>query len=161
MVIRGPIVAEKSMRVCQQLAEQQVPFETLVHPPAFTAQRRAKYLHVPGRQVAKGVLLKGPAGYFLAVVPATRQVDMQALAVYLGGPVVLANRDEVAMVFTDCEWGVTAPFGSRYGLPVYLDESLAAVGSLVLEHHSHFEAIRMSSRDFEELEHARRLQFAR
>jgi Ala-tRNA(Pro) deacylase len=144
----------------QYLAEQQVPFEMIHHPPAFTAQRRAKYLGVPGRQVAKSVLLKGPAGFFLAILPATQQIDIDKLAAHLGGPVRLANLDEVAQVFTDCEWGVAAPFGSRYGLPIYLEESLPADVSLVLELHTHFEAARLRCQDFEQLEQAHRLQFA-
>jgi Ala-tRNA(Pro) deacylase len=145
----------------QYLEEQQVPFETLLHPPAFTAQRRAKCLHLPGRQVAKSVLLKGPDGYFLAVLPATQQVDIQRLAEHLGGPVHLANREEVAEVFTDCEWGVTAPFGTQYGLPIFLEESLPGDLAIVLELHTHFEAVRLRCRDYERLEQARRLRFAR
>jgi Ala-tRNA(Pro) deacylase len=149
------------MRMNQYLEEQQVPFETLLHPPAFTAQRRAKYLRVPGRQVAKSVLFKGPDGYFLAVLPATQQVDTRRLAEHLGGPVRLANRDEVAAVFTDCEWGVAAPFGTQYGLPIFLEESLPGDLAIVLELHTHFEAVRLRCRDYERLEHPRRLRFAR
>jgi|SRR5262249_37176280 len=153
--------ADRSLRMSQYLAEQQVPFETLVHPPAFTAQRRAKTLHLSGRQVAKTVLLLGPHGYFLAVLAATQQIDLQRLAEQEGGPVRLANRDEVAQVFTDCEWGVTAPFGTQYGLPIYLEESLPADLSIVLELCTHFEAVRLRCRDYERLEHARRLRFAK
>src|SRR5262249_35089899 len=46
-----------SMRVPDFLSENQVPFEELQIPPAFSATQRAKHLHVPGRQVAKCVLL--------------------------------------------------------------------------------------------------------
>lgn len=153
--------ADRSMRMRQYLAEQQVPFETLVHPPAFTAQRLAKCLHLPGRQVAKSVLLRGPRGYFLAVLAATQHIDMPRLAEHEGGPVRLANRDEIAEVFTDCEWGVTAPFGTQYGLPIYLEESLPGDLAIVLELYTHFEAVRLRCRDYERLEHARRLRFAK
>src|SRR5271157_5334249 len=109
------------MRIADLLLEKQVAFETLVHPPAFTAHNRAKFLGVPGARVAKSVLLVGPNGYFLAVLPATHQVDTEELARCLSGPVRLANADEVAQVFLDCEWGVVAPFGTLYGLPTFLD----------------------------------------
>jgi Ala-tRNA(Pro) deacylase len=149
------------MRVADFLSEQHVSFETLLHPPAFTAQNRAKYLHLPGRQVAKSVLLKGPEGLLLAVLPATHHVDTEALAVTLGGPVRLANDDEIADAFRDCEWGVVPPFGALYGLPVVLDETLATESWMVFEGNSHVEAVRLRCRDFEELEKPRRLQFAR
>src|SRR5687768_9317974 len=70
----------RPMWIADFLAEHQVPFETIVHAPAFTAQKRARFLHVPGRQVAKGVLLKGPCGYFLAVLPAPQHVDTEVLS---------------------------------------------------------------------------------
>src|SRR5437867_3572462 len=89
----------RGMRVADFLSLQQVRFETLWHPPAFTAAKRAKYLHLPGRQVAKSVLLVGPGGPFLAVLPATHHIDTAALAASLGGPVRLADQDELADVF--------------------------------------------------------------
>lgn len=149
------------MRVPQFLTEQQVAFETITHPPAFTAQKRAKYLGLSGRQVAKTVLLAGPEDYVLAVLPATHHVDTALLAGLLGGPVRLADRAELIAVFRDCEWGVVPPFGTLYGLPTILDETIDSEAMLVFEGHTHAEAIRMSCRDFERLEHPLRLRFAR
>jgi Ala-tRNA(Pro) deacylase len=148
------------MRVPQFLLDQHISFERLVHPPAFTAQKRAKYLGVPGQQVAKSVLLVGPAGYFLAVLPATHHVDTAVLARALGGPVRLAGDEEVADVFRDCEWGVVAPFGTLYDLPTVLDDALAPESLITFDAHSHAEAIRMRCSDFERLERPRRLRFA-
>jgi Ala-tRNA(Pro) deacylase len=149
------------MRVPEFLREQEVAFEALLHPPAFTAQKRARQLHVPGRQLAKSVLLTGPAGLLLAVLPATHQVDLEALAGKLGGPVRLATGDEVAGIFRDCEWGVLTPFGRLYGLPTLLDESIAPEGLMVFEAHRHAFTIRMLCHDYERLERPRRLRFAR
>lgn len=149
------------MRIPDILSERHVPFETIVHPPAFTAQKRAKFLHLPGAQVAKCVLLIGSQGRFLAVLPASRHIDMESLAVTLGGPVRVADSDEVADTFRDCEWGVVAPFGTLYGLSTLIDDSLSPDALIVFEMNSHAEAIRMRCRDFEELEQPRRLRFTR
>ncbi len=148
------------MRVSDFLAEHQVAFESLLHPPAYCATKRAKYLRVPGSQVAKSVLLAGPDGCFLAVLPATHQVDTQRLAQELGGPVRLATDREIAEVFCDCEWGVVLPFGRLYGLATVLDEELAPDAWIVFEGNSHFEAVRLRCRDFERLEEPRRLHFS-
>jgi Ala-tRNA(Pro) deacylase len=149
------------MRVSDFLSEQQIAYETLIHPPAFTAQKRAKFLHEPGQRVAKAVLLVGPRGYMLAVLPATHHVDTAALARQVEGPVRLATASEIASVFTDCEWGVVAPFGALYGVPTFVDESLSPDQLIVLEANSHAEAVRLRCRDFERLQQARRLRFAR
>ncbi len=149
------------MRVAQFLTENRIAFDTLVHPPAFTAQKRARFLHVPGRQVAKCVLLATPAGYWLAVLPATHSVDIEALAALLDGPVCVAEEREVADLFRDCEWGVVPPFGTLYGLPTIVDESLDPESVLVFEGNYRTEAFRLRYRDFERLERPRRLRFAR
>jgi Ala-tRNA(Pro) deacylase len=149
------------MRVAEFLSDQRVPFQSILHPPAYTAVNRAKYLHVAGGHVAKCVLLSGPAGHFLAILPATRQIDTEALSAELGGAVRLAEEHEVARVFGDCEWGVASPFGSQYGIRTYLEESVPAHALIVVEGNSHAEAIRICGGDFERLEKPRRLRFAR
>lgn len=149
------------MQIPQFLGERGVAFETIYHPPAFTAQKRAKYLRISGQLVAKCVLLHGPEGLFLAVLPASRHVDTEALAEQLGGPVRLAEAEEIVERFRDCEWGVVAPFGTAYGLPTILDDSLPPEADIVFEGNTHAVAIRLPCRDFERIERPRRLAFAR
>ncbi len=149
------------MRIDAFLAEQNVPFETLPHAPAFTAQKLAKYLRVPGSRVAKSVLLVAPEGCCLAVLPATHHVDTEQLTRELGGPVRLATDGEMAGIFHDCEFGIVPPFGTLYGLPILLDDSLRPDALLVFEGHTHVEALRMRCGDYERLEKPRRLRFAR
>jgi Ala-tRNA(Pro) deacylase len=149
------------MRVADYLAEQHVPFESLPHPPAFSAQKLAKYLHVKGSEVAKAVLLHGPRGYFVAVLPATHQIDLQVLAAHEDGPIRLADADEMVRLFCDCEWGAISPFGNLYGLPTLLDANMTPDMWIVVEAGSHMEAVRLSCRDFERVAGTVRLAFAR
>lgn len=148
------------MSLVEYLDKQCVPFQTLLHPPAFTAQRRAKYLHVSGRHVARAVLLIGPEGPFLAVLPATHRIDLGRLSRYWGGAVRLAHADEVARVFRDCEWGVVSPFGNRYGLPTLLDVNVPLESWIVLEGPTHVEAVLLHGADFERLSGSFRVHFA-
>ena len=149
------------MRIADFLADQRVACEFLPHPPAFSAQKRAKYLHVTGGRVGKCVLLYGPSGYLLAVLPATYRVDLEALTQALGGPVRLASGQELTEVFQDCEWGVAPPFGRLYGLETVLEERIPPEAWLIFETHTHTEAVRIRCADFELLEQPRRLRFAR
>ena len=149
------------MRIAAFLAEERVPCEFLLHPPAFTAQKRAKYLHVSGGRVGKCVLLRASSGWLLAVLSATRRVDLTAVGEALGGPVRLATGREMAEVFRDCEWGAAPPFGRLYGLETLLDDSLSPDTLLVFETHTHMEAVRIRCGDFERLERPRRLRFSR
>jgi Ala-tRNA(Pro) deacylase len=149
------------MSLADYLQEQRVPFRTLLHPPAFTAQRRAKYLHVSGHRVARAVLLSGPEGLFLTVLPASRQIDLAEVSAFWGGPVRLARAEETARVFRDCEWGVVSPFGNRYGLPTLIDASLPEDTWIVLEGATRHEAVLLHCGDFERLSGSYRVSFAR
>jgi Ala-tRNA(Pro) deacylase len=148
------------MSLTSFLTDQDVDFESIPHPPAYTAQRRAKFLHVPGRFVAKSVLLHGPYGNFLAVLPAIYHVDCERLSVEFEGPVRLARDEQIGEIVRDCEWGVVPPFGRLYGLATLLDDSIPPDAFLVFEGQTHLEAIRLRCSDFERLEKPRRLQFA-
>jgi Ala-tRNA(Pro) deacylase len=149
------------MSLPQFLLEHQVPFETIYHAPAFSAQKRAKYLHTPGKRVAKCVLLVRPSGHLLAVLPATHLIDMERLQIAFSESLRFARDEEIAAVFSDCEWGVVPPFGSLYGIPTILEASVDPEALLVFEGHLHAESIRLLCRDYESLEHPERLAFAR
>lgn len=149
------------MFLSQFLTDQHIAFETMVHPPAFTAQKRAKYLHIPGRQVVKCVVLMTGHGPMLAVLPAPWHVDLQRVGSALETEARLATEDEVIDLFRDCERGALTPFGRLYGLTTILEDSIATDTQIAFEAQSHGVAIRMSCRDYELLEHPRRLLFAR
>jgi Ala-tRNA(Pro) deacylase len=148
------------MRVSEYLEEQQVAFETVLHPPAFTAQKRARFLHVPGRQVAKCVLLTSGKGFILAILRAIDHIDLEGLAKHVGASVRLAEEDDLADQFRDCERGAGSPFGSLYGLWTLLEESIHPGDLILFEAQQHAMAIRMKCRDFEMLEKPTRCRFA-
>jgi Ala-tRNA(Pro) deacylase len=149
------------MKIDDLLTSRHVPFERLHHRPAYTANRMAQALHVPGREVAKTVLLRAGRGYVLAVLPATHHVDLERVRRELGeDKVEVATEDEMERLFPDCERGSMPPFGSQYQVPTIMDESLAEDEQIVFEAQNHEDAIRMNYRDYEALEHPRKGHFA-
>src|SRR5262249_2150761 len=149
------------MRLDDFLSGQQVPFTRLPHRPAYTANRVAQMLHVPGKEVAKAVLVRTGHGHALAVLPATHRVDLERLRQDLGAARRgLARAGGMARLFPDCGRGALPPFGSLYRLPTVVDESLAADEEIVFEGQSHAEAIRMAYRDYVAVEHPRVGHFA-
>jgi len=148
------------MQIWQLLSDRRVPFETVMHAPAYTAQQRAKHLHVPGAHPAKTVVLALPGEFVVAVLSADRRVDLSAVARTLGQPARLANDAELTDLFRDCEWGAKSPFGTLYGLRTIVDESLPTDAMLVLEAQRHSVAVLLRCRHFQELENPRRFSFA-
>jgi Ala-tRNA(Pro) deacylase len=151
------------MNVCNFLKDRGVAFEVLPHQPAYDAQHLAQSLHVPGCEVAKTVLLRANHryGYMVAVLPATRRIDLERLSRQLCGcELELASEAEIAEHCPDCEFGVLPPFGSQYAMTTVVDESLANDPEIVFEGNTHEEAIRMRFRDYMRVEEPLILAFA-
>ena len=121
------------MQIAEFLSEQQNDFEPVPHPPAFSANKLAKYLRVSGSYVAKAVLLYGEEGFMLAILPATHRIDVHQLEEELGGSIRLASEREMAWVFRDCEWGVVPPFGALYGLQTLLEDTISPEAIMIFE----------------------------
>ena len=143
------------MNVQQYLDDKKVSYDVIPHRDTYTAQRLAETLHTPGGQIAKTVLLKADRGYtyLVAVVPASRDVDLHAVSAALGGSLLeVASEADVQQHCGDCELGVLPPFGTQYGMQTLVDESLLLNEEIVFEGNTHHEAIRMRFDDYRRLE---------
>ena len=140
-----------SARLKTYLDQNNVRYTLMIHSPAYTAQAAAATLHVPGKEVAKTVVVKGGDAMFLAVLPASYHVNLKKLGDLIGTPVHLATEAEFISLFSDCELGAMPPFGELYKLPVYVDESLSADEEIVFNAGTHRDAIRMRYEDFARL----------
>ena len=148
-------------KLIDYLQAEGVNYTGLTHPEAYSAHDVALAAHVPERQLAKTVIIKVDGDLAMAVLPASRDVDLETLeAVLEADRVRLSSEAEFRKRFPDCDTGAMPPFGNLYGLSVYVDESLARAGEIVFEAGSHHEAIRMAYADFERLVHPRVLRFS-
>jgi Ala-tRNA(Pro) deacylase len=150
------------MSIKHFLQRRRVPFEIVAHPQAFDAQHLAQALHVPGREVAKTVLLRVDHDYVVAVLPSTHMIDLKEMSAFLGGAAVeLATEHEIAQRCPDCEFGVLPPFGSHYGAQTIVATSLTKDEHIAFESDSFTEAIRIKYADFYNYEHPLVADFAR
>ncbi len=149
------------MSISDYLRNRLIRFEVLLHRPAPSATRMAETVHLPGRIVAKGVLVRSEASYALAVLPSTHRVDLERLATILGvNELRIATEGEVMAIFTDCERGALPPLGRLYGLTTIVDASLAGGSEIVFVANSRHEGVRMRFRDYEAIETPIRGRFA-
>ena len=139
-------------RLKQYLDRENVPYQHDVHRTAYTAQEVAAEEHVPGKLVAKTVVVKADAQFAMAVLPASLRLDTAALKTALGAKEVrLATEFEFTGLFPDCDVGAMPPFGNLYGLSVYVDESLTVDPEIVFNAGTHQDTIRMTYADFARL----------
>lgn len=140
-----------STRLKNLLDENHVSYTTMAHTTAYTAQGAAATMKVSGKELAKTVVVRAGEDTMLAVLPAAHHASLEKLSGLLGKPVRLATEQEFGSLFPDCELGAMPPFGELYGLPVYVDESLAADEEIVFNAGTHHDAIRMRYGDFARL----------
>lgn len=148
-------------RIREYLAENHVFYWRKIHPIAFTAQEVASLEHIPGREIAKTVVLKADGRMILAVLPADRVINMRRLAAGLAcKKLMLASETEFAEAFPDCDRGAMPPFGRLFGLPLLCDRMLAREFEIEFNAGTHKDMIRMSFAEFDILERPVILDFS-
>jgi len=128
-----------------------VLFDVIAHPHTSDSSHTAQAAHVPGERLAKGVMLEDDRGYLMAVLPASRKLDLGALHRTLGRNLGLAAESELAALFADCEPGALPPVGEAYGLEVIVDESLEDAADVYFEAGDHLALVHVSGPDFQRL----------
>jgi len=131
-----------------------VKYLVISHSVAYTAQGVAALAHVPGKELAKTVMILVDGRLAMAVLPASAWVDLHKLKRYLGADLVeLASEGEFRDRFPDCEVGAMPPFGNLYGMAVFADETLADDREISFNACSHRELLRLRYSDFHDLVH--------
>ncbi len=136
------------------LKERGVAFTVHEHIPAYTAQEVAAEEHVSGNMLAKAVVINADGKFVLCVLPASFKLDMDKVARALKAKRIrLADEQEMAKLFPDCEVGAEAPFGNLYNMPTLVDEHLSKDQEIVFQADSHRQAIRMRYADYAAIAH--------
>ena len=130
-----------------------VAFDEVAHDFAFQPAQAAEAAHIPGRRVAKGVLVRAGDENMLAVVPSSRQVGFDALERWLGRKVMLAGEKDSVALFDDCELGAMPPIGAAFGLETILDEELLDADDIYFEGGDHRTLVHLHGEDWRRLVH--------
>jgi Ala-tRNA(Pro) deacylase len=143
------------------LDENKVKYISIQHSSAYTAQEIAAIAHIPGKDLAKTVIIKIDGKMAMAVLPASYKVSFDNLKDTLGVKEVrLAYEQEFMDKFPDCEVGAMPPFGNIYGMDVYVAESLSEDEEIAFNACGHTELIKMNFDDFERLVKPKRIKFS-
>ncbi len=141
-----------SAKIKEYLDRQGVKYVSISHSPAYTSQEVAASAHIPGKTLAKTVMVIADGKMIMAVLPGTRRVDLDRLKVALQAQqIALAQEAEFKSLFPDCEIGAMPPFGNLYNVPVVADSALTEDTEIVFNAGSHRELIRLAYKDFERL----------
>jgi Ala-tRNA(Pro) deacylase len=141
-----------STMIKRLLDKEHVKYVTIRHSPAFTAQEVAESAHIPGKIMAKTVMVEIDGELAMTVLPSNHRVIMDDLCALTGTEEVrIAREEEFRHVFPDCEPGAMPPFGNLYDLSVYVSPDLADESEIAFNAGTHTEVIRMMFHDFDTL----------
>ena len=145
----------------EYLDTHHVPYIVISHSPAFTAQGIAGLAHIPGKELAKTVIVRLDGKLAMAVIPAKFHVDLELLKRATNAKTVaLASEDEFKDRFPQCETGAMPPFGNLFSLDVFADDSLERDKEIAFNAGTHHELIRMAWEDFKRLVVPKVIRFA-
>ncbi len=134
------------------LREADVPYAFEHHRTVFTAQEVAQTEHIPGKMMAKSVIVEADGKLTMLALPATEKADLGKVQAALHvAPARLASEEEFQRAFPDCELGAMPAFGNLYGLPVVVDRDLAENDSIVMQAGTHADTVRLRYADFARL----------
>jgi Ala-tRNA(Pro) deacylase len=129
--------------VTEYLQRRGIPFEVVTHGRAVTSLAEALALGAQADEVVKTVVLDTGEGHVLAVVPASRRLDMRRVHLATGDTHArLASEEEVAADFPDMELGALPPLGSLLGAPLLVDPEVMSHDTVLVAAGTQTESVR-------------------
>jgi len=120
-------------RLQKYIAEQGVAWDPVSHEASSTCMEAAHGAHISPDRVAKAVVLKGSAGYLMAVIPASQQLNVQKLGDVVTDDLALVGEPTLGELFADCKPGAVPPVGAAYGIRTLWDEGLGGRADVYFE----------------------------
>lgn len=134
------------------LDDNAIRYVSISHSSAYTAQEIAASAHIPGRELAKTVIVKLDGVMAMAVLPASYHVDLEVLKKTANAKTAeLALEAELKDRFPDCDLGAMPPFGNLYGMPVYAAKRLSEDEFIAFNAGSHRELLKLAYQDFHDI----------
>ena len=147
-----PPEAMITKKLKEHLNAHNIKYTTTSHSPAFTAMEVAAMAHVPGKQMAKVVIMNLENRLAMAVLPANYRINsgrmMHALHT---ANMRLADEAEFGHLFRDCELGAMPPFGNLYGMQTFVAQSLAEDEYITFSAGTHAEVVTLLFEDYRNL----------
>lgn len=133
------------------LSYHHAEYQIVKHPKTSSSLNTARVAHIPGEQIVKSVVLEDGDGYLMAVLPATRRVEVGKLSKITKRRLGLATEPELGKIFADCDTGAVPPVGRAYGVDTIWDDSITVMPDVYFEAGDHEELVHMTNMQFRRL----------
>lgn len=133
--------SEIPARLISCLNDSRIQYQILHEPSGFSdyGQRVAT-----SAGLIEAAVVRAGKQRVLAVMPSQYSVDLKRFAKLIGEPVRLEAADDFKWLFPDCALGAIPPFGNLYGLPTYVDRTVARNQEIVFSAGTITDSIRLA-----------------
>ena len=148
-------------RLKEFLDSHRIKYVIITHSLVYTAQEIAASAHIPGKILAKTVIVMIDGKMVMAVLPASYKIDFDLFKEATGASKVeLVSEEEFKSMFLGCETGAMPPFGNLYGIEVFVSKTLAENEEIAFNAGTHRELIKLAYKDFEKLANPKVVRFS-
>lgn len=127
----------------EHLSKRGIRFEVLPHARTTSALEEARVLGLDAEEVVKTVVLDIATGHALALVPASRRLDLDLVRAALDDPTArLADEAELERDFPEFELGAMPPLPSLLHVPVVIDPHVLHHRAITFSSGSQRESVR-------------------
>jgi len=131
------------------LSKNRVEYSLVKHRKTLTSLDSSASAHLPSSQVVKAVLLVNNDGdYLMAGVGSGVRLSMLKISEQMGEAYHLANEDDLASQFTDCDEGAIPGLAEPYGIKMMLDKRLFDEEKVYLEAGDHRHLIEINHQQY-------------
>ncbi len=133
------------------LADNGVAYDLLPHRHTSSSMNTAQSAHIPGKNLAKSVILEDENGYLMAVIPATERVKFRKVNHAVNRHMGMATESELGHLFSDCELGAIPAVGEAYSMESIVDARLESCSDIYFESGDHEELVHIKGSSFRKL----------
>lgn len=140
------------LTIKKKLDDEKIPYSILEHSPVFTSEQAALvrgHTKEGGmKRGAKAMIIRSEGRFFQFVLPGDRKLDFKKIKTILHSESAsLATPEEVEKVI-GCAPGAVPPFGTLFGLPTYVDETLLENQEIDFNAGKHTISVTMKTKDW-------------
>jgi Ala-tRNA(Pro) deacylase len=134
--------------VSEYLEKRGVAFEATSHAETYRSVDEARALGIAADEVVKALMLRAASSYRLAVLPASRRLDMKLVQEAVGdNHARLATERELERDFPGFELGAWPPLGSLLSVPTHVDPEVMEHETIVFAAGSRTESVKVRTQD--------------
>jgi Ala-tRNA(Pro) deacylase len=133
------------------LSDHGARYSVEYHAVSSTSLDRARNACIDEAALAKSVVLEDDRGFVLAVLPASRRLELSRLRDELGRSLHLSSEHAMVRLFPDCALGAVPALGAAYGLATIVDSSLEGRQEVFFSGGDHETLVRMAGGEFLDL----------